>query len=508
MADHFGGLLSEQIKSHPQFWDDLGSLEASAAWLLSVEGSSSATSMNHIQPAAVSRLMYSASVFTQASDERTRGIAQSIALCALITNPEENTAERSKAILAGMGNYPAVSYLESRFDYVPSTLLSELRVALLKELSSVDISGKQVALTDFQHDLWETLPNVTSAAISAPTSAGKSFLVIEYLCRRVERGQDFAAIFVAPTRALLSEVKNKIERRLQHAKDIRVSTVPAPDAQARRKQVFVLTQERLHVLLSVARLAVNLVIVDEAQGLADGPRGMILQDCLERLRAENPNIQTILLAPSAEGFGNVADLLDIPGLVVKETELSPVQQNRIQVSVREGKPKELHLSLLTNNGAVEIGTVQTERGLADRSTRLTAAALELGKTGAALVYATGPTDAEKVAAQFVADRPALASAQLSDLSKFIKEHIIPTTGWLQRCNTGLASIMVTCRGFFGRRSKKHFERGTYVTSCAQLLFSKASICPQGAFLSTLLLAVKVRHSRRPTSGILRGGRAG
>jgi hypothetical protein len=328
MAEGFGALLSEKIKSHEHFWRDLGSLEASAAWSLSATALSSGTERTRPEPSALSRLLYSASVFTQATDERTRGMAQSIALCALITNPEANTVERSKAILANMGNYPAVSYIDSRFSYEPSTLLAELRVGLLKELNSVNIAGDQVPLTDFQHDVWETLPRVSSAAISAPTSAGKSFLVIEYLCRRVEAEQDFVAIFVAPTRALLSEVKGKIERRLQHAKEVRVSTVPSPDVQARAKQVFVLTQERLHVLLSVARLTVNLVVIDEAQGLADGPRGMILQDCLERLRAENPSIQTILLAPNAEGFPNVAGLLDIQAWWSRR--LSSLQFSRIE----------------------------------------------------------------------------------------------------------------------------------------------------------------------------------
>src|SRR5258708_21867483 len=130
------------------------------------------------------------------------------------------------------------------------------------------------------------------------------------------REQKFTAVFLAPTRALLSEVQHRIEKRLQGATDIRVSTVPALDAQARNKQIFVLTQERLHVLLSLTKLSVDLIVVDEVQGLADGPRGMILQDCLERLRAENPNVQTVLLAPGAEYFVNVAEALGIPGLVV------------------------------------------------------------------------------------------------------------------------------------------------------------------------------------------------
>jgi hypothetical protein len=36
MAEQFVARLSEKIKSHEQFWNDLGSLQASAVWFLSV----------------------------------------------------------------------------------------------------------------------------------------------------------------------------------------------------------------------------------------------------------------------------------------------------------------------------------------------------------------------------------------------------------------------------------------------------------------------------------------
>jgi len=384
VAEEFGGLLATKIRSHEQFWSDLSSLQSTAVLSLSVGPTGFSTAI-HSDPVALSRLMYSASIFAQALDEKTRGLAQSIALCALITTPESNIVERSKSILASVGNYPAVSYVEKQFSQTSSTLLAELRVQLLKELNSVEIGGKEVPLTEFQYDVWKSLPSTTSTAVSAPTSAGKSFLVIEYLCTRTMKEQKFTAVYLAPTRALLSEVQHRIERRLQGVSDTRVSTVPALHAQARSKQIFVLTQERLHVLLSLTKLAVDLIVVDEAQGLADGPRGMILQDCLERLRAGNPNVQTVLLAPGAEGFADVAEVLGIPGLVVKETELSPVQQNRVQVTVKQGSPKQFYLSLLTPTGINEIGIVPTKRGVADPTTRLTVAALELGKTGAALV---------------------------------------------------------------------------------------------------------------------------
>jgi len=484
MAEEFGGLLATRIRSHEQFWSDFGSLQAAAVWSLSV-GKSGFNGRTSSDAGALSRLMYSASVFAQATDEATRGLAQSIALCALITNPEPNVVERSKSILAGIGNYPAVGYLETRFSRTSSTFLSELRIELLKELNSVEIAGTKTPLTEFQYDVWKTLPSASSAAVSAPTSAGKSFLVIEYLCTRATREPKFTAIFLAPTRALLSEVQHRIEKRLEGNPDVRVSTVPALDAQGRNRQIFVLTQERLHVLLSTTNLAVDLVIVDEAQGLADGPRGMILQDCLERLRSENPKAQTILLAPSAEGFVSVGELLGIPGIVVKETELCPVLQNRVQVTVKEGNPHEFHLSLLTRTGAREIGVVPTERGVSDPATRLTVAALELGKTGAALVYATGPAQAEKVAAQFVADRPIMESEPLLQLSSFIKQHIHPDYGLGAMVRHGVAFHYGHMPRLLREALEDAFRQGNlHYLVCTTTLFQGVNLPARSVFINT------------------------
>ena len=484
MAEDFGVQLAARIKSHEQFWSDFGLLQATAVFSLSL-GESESKGHIHTDRPTLSRLMYSASIFAQAPDEETKALAQSIALCALISNPDENIVERSKSILVGIGNYPALNYLEKRFSTASSTLLAQLRIELMKALNSVDIGGKEVPLTEFQYDVWKTLPLSTSTAVSAPTSAGKSFLVIEYLCAKAIREQKFTAIFLAPTRALLSEVQHRIEKRLQDATDIRVSTVPALDSQARNKQIFVLTQERLHVLLSVTKLAVDLAIVDEAQGLADGPRGMILQYCLERLRAENPNIQMVLLAPGAEGFVNVAELLGIPGIIVKETELSPVQQNRVQVTAKQGSPKQFFLSLLTPTGAREIGAVSTERGVADPSTRLTVAALELGKAGAALVYATGPAQAEKTSAQFVADRPITKSEPLSRLSTFIKQHIHPDYGLAAMVQHGVAFHYGHMPTLLREALEGAFRDGDlHYLVCTTTLFQGVNLPARSVFINT------------------------
>lgn len=74
MADEFGATLATKIKTHDQFWNDLESLQATAVMSLSVERQPQiATSFDE---SALSRLMYSASVFSQGADESDRRLAQ------------------------------------------------------------------------------------------------------------------------------------------------------------------------------------------------------------------------------------------------------------------------------------------------------------------------------------------------------------------------------------------------------------------------------------------------
>lgn len=430
MPEEFATVLSGQIQSHKNFWNDLLLLRTAAVRYSVLKNSNVelTASYSDTEKERLSRLLYSASVFCQTSSENNKELAQIIALSALLSTPDENVKERSQKILAEIGNFPSVKYIEEKFDSDSSDFLGKLHISLLMALNSVAIGDSDIPLTDFQLDIWKGLPASKFVSISAPTSAGKSFLLKEYLCQRAISDEKFTAVYIAPTRALLAEISQNISERLSAFPEIRISTVPSLDSEDRPKQVFVLTQERLHVLLAIADVRANIVIVDEAQNISDGTRGMILYDCLERLRKSNETAQIFLLSPGAEGFSEVGRLLGIGDIDIKETSLSPVLQNRILVKAAEGNPKEFLLSLLGQTEITEIGRFSTERGIADPATRLAVAALELGGEGAALVYATGPVDAEKVASQLTAGIKAKPSSTLKDLSKFIKDHIHPEYG--------------------------------------------------------------------------------
>ena len=352
----FAAELAHDIRQEPAFWLDLASLRAvgirSTLLTTSVEGFSTlgpTVKGPNLSGDALVRLLNSASVFAQASDEPSRDLAQQIAVFASLASSDAYIVGAAVHILSGLGNFPGLTKLGGAASESQG-LQARIRNMLLRELNSVDMAGKRVALTGFQLDVWDSLQTKGSTAISAPTSAGKSYVVMEYLCESAVAAKRFVALYIAPTRALLAEIQAKIEKRLAAVvNELRVTTVPVLDPQDRPKQIYVLTQERAQLLLSSVDVSglIDLVIIDEAQSIGDDSRGMILQDAVEKIHVGNPGARFLFLAPGASGFGLVGDSVGLSNLEVKETGLSPVVQNRISVRFPVENEHLIELDLVT-----------------------------------------------------------------------------------------------------------------------------------------------------------------
>ncbi|AON53133.1 DEAD/DEAH box helicase [Herbaspirillum seropedicae] len=402
-----------------------------------------------IDPDDLAKLLYCAEVFVQTEDEKLHRQAQEIAIQTLLVSNfdgSEAPRERALSLLTELENFPGLKFVEQSIVKSKPSLLALINRRVSETLNTVDFGGELRALTAYQRRVWDSLPNTKAAVISAPTSAGKSFLVVEHLCRKAEQSEKFVAAYVTPTRALLSEVHLKVQARLQDLPGVRVSAIPTlEDEQTHPKQIFILTQERLSTLLSIAPsdLAFDLLVVDEAQNIADDSRGMILQDCLERIAARSNRTQVIMLAPGAIGMSDVAKTFGISDLDTLSTQLSPVQQNRIVLTKVHRKPKVISLAVI-GRGAVrhKLGEVELGDSLNDAKSRLARVALEFGGDGGSLLYETGPREAEKAAEYLVellkAQGVRPSEGPLEELSKFIKEHVHPEYQLAEMVRYGVA----------------------------------------------------------------------
>lgn len=485
----FATEVAWDIRREEAFWTDLAELRAvGIRSTLSAAAQAAEVKGPGLEAATVARLLSSASIFAQANDEQSRDLAQQIAVFSSLASDDKAVHQAVVHVMSDLGNFPGLSKLEQAISTVEN-FQAYMRRHLLEEINTVEMAGKRVSLTEFQLDVWDSLKSSKAAAISAPTSAGKSYVVLEHLCERAIAEANFTALYIAPTRALLTEIQGKLENRLfQISSELRITTIPVLDPSRRPKQIYVLTQERVQLLLSIADLAgvIDLVVVDEAQAMGDDSRGMILQDVLEKIKIANQNARFLFLAPGASGFQLIGDSVGLPEIEVKETSLSPVVQNRISVHFSKQNENLIELKLVTPKSLETIGSYVFKRGFAlKEDAKLAAVAQEFGVSGRSLVYATGAANAETVAGLIALNRESKTTEALKELSKFIKQHIHKDYSLAEYVLKGVAFHYGSMPGLLREGIEDTFRKEDLdYLCCTTTLFQGVNLPARNVFIDT------------------------
>ncbi|MGL1013639.1 DEAD/DEAH box helicase [Vibrio vulnificus] len=214
----------------------------------------------------------------------------------IITRLLEQTNGNSKlvkaaaeVILSRIGNFPGRELLRRRYAIeggIPAPLRLEI-IARESENTIIDETENEIQLTDFQLQLFKSLESEQNLSISAPTSAGKSFVLNLSISNQIKERICSSIIYVVPTRALISEVsmrvRSAIKRIGQDKAIIRTTPFPVDRKKIRTNVVYIFTQERLMSFLSAtdAEPEIDTLIIDEAHEIQNGKRGIILQTAID-----------------------------------------------------------------------------------------------------------------------------------------------------------------------------------------------------------------------------------
>ncbi|MGR9578489.1 DEAD/DEAH box helicase [Pandoraea sputorum] len=420
--------LSRRVAEHAQFKAAYENLQKES--LASLWGASP------FLPRVESRkLLRSALIFAQSLDEQFAVLSQDIiySLAALPLADEERIV--CQHVLAMLGNFPASDFVKRNTE---SQYRLPWQLGLTEEVRRSDnliqVLGEPVLLTDFQADVWEELIERQFLSIAAPTSAGKSFLIQAYLKSLIGEDEQLRDIaYVVPSRALIHEVQGSLSTAFaSFPKAPIISSVPRADDRlaVNQSRIFVFTQERLRTAMDDAALTLDILIVDEAQQISDGSRGMLLLSCLEDMHRRAPSAKILFITPGSRSGGPIGSLLGLGDLPTVETPLRPVRQNLIYVDfVTKNKQKHLSLSLYREaDSPLPLETVELKKKWrANAQQYLISTAVTLGGDGQNLVYASGKSAAEKLAVGIVEttrqNQP--ESTSLRELSDFIKKHVHP-----------------------------------------------------------------------------------
>lgn len=271
----------------------------------------------------------------------------------------------------------------------------------------IESTGEYLEANRFQQSFWTSASKSEGwVSASAPTASGKTFVVLRWLVDQLQLTNAKVAIYLAPTRALVSEIEIALSSHIKAAgAAIEVTSLPLRSLQLEslksgKKIIFVFTQERLHLFANVADtdFQAQILIVDEAHKVGDRLRGVILQDAQERIVRSNPECRVIFLSPATQNPSLLLE--DAPSTLTRtpvDSDAPTVLQNVIFATQVPRKPTKWCLELRHNGKPVPLGILSLPNRPTTFPKRLAFIAAALSPQGGTLIYANLASEAEDIA---------------------------------------------------------------------------------------------------------------
>ncbi|OKL45449.1 DEAD/DEAH box helicase [Pseudovibrio exalbescens] len=294
------------------------------------------------------------------------------------------TALIANNIFVNSGDFPNIDLIRQRYPDLQFRLsfYTEAQMEFRQKLNTVE--QLSFPLTDYQRSLWTDLSSGCDLITSAPTSAGKTFIILNYLVEEVKKSEGAFVAIIVPTRALISEVAAQIYE-LVGTDTIEVCTVPR-GVEFSDKTFFVMTQERLHELLLQGDITFNYLFIDEAHNISDKSRGVLLHLTIQRL-LEDSFPQIIISMPSQAYLTSFSSIFSETEFKQKITTHSPVAKILMNVVP---KGRDLLISRQYRRSAKRI-----PKGFS--GTRFADIVFRLGQGDSNIVYRNRTSDCEKMA---------------------------------------------------------------------------------------------------------------
>lgn len=214
-------------------------------------------------------LMRFADLLSHSTDANARNKAYKIiALLVKTFGITESFQLFASAILAKLGNFPALQFLRDNHEYIDSLPLERDIERQVKSENQKTSNGKYI-FTDAQHQVRRELDSFDYFSFSGPTSIGKSFIMKDYIRHLLQENQvvNGAVVILVPTRALISQVVSELRDEIED-NEVNIASHPVLSSYAQKRynhHIFVFTPERLLSYVSANSLAIKYLFVDEAQ---------------------------------------------------------------------------------------------------------------------------------------------------------------------------------------------------------------------------------------------------
>ena len=290
----------------------------------------------NIEISIVKKLTTSLQYFYQSDDDSIREVgAELLAMLLYVCGEEINELVAiAEHVFNDAGDFPNITLLKEKFPNInfKISMFDEARKDLREALNTIEAIDHP--LTDYQRTLWEDLYEGEDVITAAPTSTGKTHIILQFLVRKIAESDGAFAAIVVPTRALISEVSNEvyeIAKKGSFENDIEICTFPKEEVY-NRKTIFVMTQERLFEALQLDILSFDYLFVDEAHNISDKSRGVLLHMTLQKV-IEGGDPQIIISMPSKRYLNAFNSIFRDINFSKRTTNSSPVSKILIKTKL-------------------------------------------------------------------------------------------------------------------------------------------------------------------------------
>ncbi|AMK75931.1 hypothetical protein A1342_03710 [Methylomonas methanica] len=217
-------------------------------------------------------------------------------------------------VLSKIGFSPSVFLIDNFFktERVYSSIGSyydKLKIVANDLANTIHIGEKEYILTKFQAQLWKTMQESNLLGISAPTSAGKSFLIYLKIVDLILDGAS-RFVYIVPTLSLISQVTADLSKLLKEFKVYNIDVLNSFEETC-ENFIYVVTQERALSIFSDKDIGtIDLFVIDEIQNIErvanEGPdRSKVLYDVLKDVKYNHDVSRIILSGPRLKNIANL-----------------------------------------------------------------------------------------------------------------------------------------------------------------------------------------------------------
>ncbi len=364
------------------------------------------------------RLLLAGSILARSEARPPREAALLIATSSMTLAQRGPTRDAAALLFENLSNKLAVGLAQRRGE-IGVDLDARLGVGARLELTRnrlknsvvLEADGGLLEVNTFQRSFWTgSQDDCGWLSASAPTACGKTYLVLQWLLDQVRAKRARMVIYLAPTRALVSEIETNLRDMLASASlsadQIRVSSLPLKDEYLAMLNggpplVAVFTQERLHLFANALsdEMEIDLLIVDEAHKIGDTKRGVILQDAIERVTRASPEVRAVFISPATQNPQTLLD--DAPASMdrrVIDSDVPTVLQNVLFAKQVKRQTTKYELAVRHSHEPEKVGILNLrDRPVGLRKRIAFIAEALTGHASGTLIYANGADEAEKIA---------------------------------------------------------------------------------------------------------------